>query len=235
MTPADTVRFRQGSGRLCLDLVRTLRHRDTAEAVEELAEPSDLADWTRQFWPESPDAGPSLDTGPALASGSGPDPEAGSAADFAGPRVGGTDAPAVPSPDRALVASARELREAIAHLVDAARQGGGTAVDPDRVRSVNLAAAFATPVPRLEASGRLRWHADDPVRALLSLAAQDALELVVSPAATRVRMCAGPHCGALFLDNSRPGTRRWCSMGTCGNRAKKNTFRGRAVTAAAQD
>ncbi|UXX97904.1 CGNR zinc finger domain-containing protein [Streptomyces sp. AD2-2] len=28
---------------------------------------------------------------------------------------------------------------------------------------------------------------------------------------------------------SRPGNRRWCSMGTCGNRAKKETLRGRTV------
>jgi predicted RNA-binding Zn ribbon-like protein len=45
----------------------------------------------------------------------------------------------------------------------------------------------------------------------------------------RVRECAGEDCGALFLDTSRPGTRRWCSMDTCGNRAKKSTFRGKAV------
>jgi len=42
---------------------------------------------------------------------------------------------------------------------------------------------------------------------------------------TRVRDCANPHCGVLFLDSSRPGTRRWCSMDTCGNRAKKDTLR----------
>ena len=36
----------------------------------------------------------------------------------------------------------------------------------------------------------------------------------------RVRQCANPACGWLFLDNSKSGNRRWCSMSACGNRAK---------------
>jgi predicted RNA-binding Zn ribbon-like protein len=37
---------------------------------------------------------------------------------------------------------------------------------------------------------------------------------------TRVRRCARPACVLLFLDVSKSGRRRWCDMGTCGNRAK---------------
>ena len=37
---------------------------------------------------------------------------------------------------------------------------------------------------------------------------------------TSVRRCANPECGWLFLDDSRAGKRRWCSMSSCGNRAK---------------
>jgi hypothetical protein len=36
----------------------------------------------------------------------------------------------------------------------------------------------------------------------------------------RVRRCANPECGWLFLDDSRAGKRRWCSMSSCGNRAR---------------
>jgi hypothetical protein len=82
---------------------------------------------------------------------------------------------------------------------------------------------------RLTSTGHLTRHADDPVRATLSLVARDALDLVTSPSLARLRNCAGPNCGALFLDTSRPGNRRWCSMGTCGNRAKKETLRGRTA------
>jgi predicted RNA-binding Zn ribbon-like protein len=36
----------------------------------------------------------------------------------------------------------------------------------------------------------------------------------------RVRGCAHPSCVLWFHDTSRNGTRRWCSMDACGNRAK---------------
>ena len=45
---------------------------------------------------------------------------------------------------------------------------------------------------------------------------------------TRLRQCAGDNCALLFLDTSRPGKRRWCSMERCGNRNKVREFRSRA-------
>lgn len=36
----------------------------------------------------------------------------------------------------------------------------------------------------------------------------------------RVRECNADDCSWLFLDGSRSGSRRWCSMKSCGNRAK---------------
>jgi predicted RNA-binding Zn ribbon-like protein len=36
----------------------------------------------------------------------------------------------------------------------------------------------------------------------------------------RVRRCANDKCLWLFVDESRNGTRRWCDMSSCGNRAK---------------
>src|SRR6059058_5367544 len=48
--PADPV-FRQGAGRLCLDFIRTLRHRGTDHADEELPTPADLAAWITQCGP----------------------------------------------------------------------------------------------------------------------------------------------------------------------------------------
>jgi len=41
-----------------------------------------------------------------------------------------------------------------------------------------------------------------------------------------IRECPGEDCGYLFRDTSR-GRRRWCSMKTCGNRAKVQRFRDR--------
>lgn len=40
-----------------------------------------------------------------------------------------------------------------------------------------------------------------------------------------VRICEADKCGGFFLDLSRSKPRRWCSMDTCGNRAKVKRFR----------
>jgi predicted RNA-binding Zn ribbon-like protein len=81
------------------------------------------------------------------------------------------------------------------------------------------------PAPSLDASGELLWRAAEPVPAMLAVLARDALDLATSAAITRVRNCANPECRVLFLDTSRPGQRRWCSMNTCGNLAKKRALR----------
>ncbi|WP_433251666.1 CGNR zinc finger domain-containing protein [Actinomadura nitritigenes] len=191
--------FREGAGRLCLDFIRTLRHRGAPGEVEELDDPAALDAWIRQFGPyDMPSDG--------TASGAG--------------RDGGRA-------DTADLLAARALREAIHRLVTAALDGGPAACDPASRDLVNAAAARPVPVPALDPAGRLRHHAAEPAAAMLAVLARDALDLVTSAALDRVRACAGERCGALFLDTSRPGTRRWCSMNTCGNRAKKDALHAR--------
>jgi predicted RNA-binding Zn ribbon-like protein len=56
--------------------------------------------------------------------------------------------------------------------------------------------------------------------------AADALILDELP---RVRRCGGKGCKCVFHDGTRNGSRRWCDMATCGNRAKAARFRKRAV------
>lgn len=129
-------------------------------------------------------------------------------------------------PGEAEVRAARALREAVYAHIAAARSGGSPG--PEVAARLNGAAAPDVPVPYLSAQGALRWRADDPVSAVLALVARDALELAADPAlVNRLHECAAPDCGAVFLDSSRPGTRRWCSMDVCGNRAKKSALRAR--------
>lgn len=45
-------------------------------------------------------------------------------------------------------------------------------------------------------------------------------DLLAGPDSARLCACANPQCLWLFLDDSKNGTRRWCSMQACGNRAK---------------
>lgn len=71
--------------------------------------------------------------------------------------------------------------------------------------------------------GTLRWTWQDREQALerpLWPLAHDALGLLLSDDATRLRRCAADECGWLFVDDSKNRSRRWCSMEGCGSRAK---------------
>lgn len=184
----DTPDFRTGSGRICLDFIRTLRWRGSDEETEELDTPEALRAWAAQLGPYPPDA-------------------------------------AVPMPPPRTLRAARETREAVYQLLRAARTTGAADCPPEARTLLNKAASVPTPHPVLDERGGLSHTAADPIASLLSLIARDALDLATSPLLPRVRDCAGPNCGAWFLDTSRPGTRRWCSMDRCGNQAKKSTWR----------
>lgn len=47
-----------------------------------------------------------------------------------------------------------------------------------------------------------------------------AATLLTSELLDSVKICEGPGCGWMFLDTSPNQRRRWCSMESCGNRAK---------------
>lgn len=67
------------------------------------------------------------------------------------------------------------------------------------------------------------WRIDDlrPSAAhLLAPVLWSAGDLMLNLARGRVRRCANEKCLWLFLDQSKSGTRRWCDMASCGNRAK---------------
>lgn len=113
--------------------------------------------------------------------------------------------------------SIRHLRQA---LSDLARSRAVGAPEPaDVVGVINAAAAEAPLVPQLVDSSRRLVPGD--ARQALSTVARDAIELFSSTLAERIRICAADDCGLLYVDTSRPGSRRWCSMEWCGDRAKK--------------
>ncbi|MBO8200981.1 ABATE domain-containing protein [Streptomyces smyrnaeus] len=121
---------------------------------------------------------------------------------------------------------ARRLREAIQRTGQALADGAPPARED--IALINSAAAEPTSVPELSADATsVRWHGDR-VAAVLSMVARDLIELCCSEHRTRVLICGNPACGTPFVDTSRAGARRWCSMKTCGALAKKRTYRARA-------
>lgn len=64
------------------------------------------------------------------------------------------------------------------------------------------------------------WRDPDAVTAVLAVLS---IEGFFTLPRERLRSC--PRCGWLFLDTSRGGKRRWCSMQICGNREKVSRHR----------
>ncbi len=118
---------------------------------------------------------------------------------------------------------ARALREAFYRLA-LARARSRKFSDSDRTL-LNRTAASPTPAPRLEKNG-VTWAPAD-VTALLSAVARAGVELFGGPLGERIRQCSGEACALLFVDTSRSGHRKWCSMAGCGNKAKVAGFRDR--------
>lgn len=124
------------------------------------------------------------------------------------------------------ITAARELRETLYRLVTGALAGASS--DPADLRLINAAARKPPLVPQLTAIGEPRaWTSDRPYEAVLATIAGDAIDLLSGASLERVRKCADGHCSILFLDTSRPGKRRWCSMNGCGNKVKKAAYRKR--------
>ncbi|MFD5755172.1 CGNR zinc finger domain-containing protein [Streptomyces sp. NPDC127044] len=120
----------------------------------------------------------------------------------------GLDFPA----DDAVLLHAREARDALRSAVDGTLEEAAPRID----------AVLAHGRVRLTLTGRGPGEEAgfaDPSWGPAWLAARDYLGLLAA-APDRIRRCAHDTCILHFFDTSRNGTRRWCSMAACGNRAK---------------
>jgi predicted RNA-binding Zn ribbon-like protein len=124
------------------------------------------------------------------------------------------------------LAIARLLREAIYVL---AGTRSGSKAEAAR-KTLNQIAAGVAAVPVLLDNGTVRLEGS--AHALLVTLARDSVQLFGSEVVTRLRQCQSPICAHYFIDASRKGDRRWCSMSACGNKAKVNEFRRRKRTGA---
>jgi predicted RNA-binding Zn ribbon-like protein len=127
--------------------------------------------------------------------------------------------------DEELLADGRRLREAIYDALAAAR--GNRRPARDDLDLINAWAREPTPAPQIDPQLGLTWAGPNTARAGLARLARAAVELLAGPDLARVHNCDRPGCSLLFIDHSRPGRRRWCSMERCGNRAKTAQYRQR--------
>lgn len=103
--------------------------------------------------------------------------------------------------------------------------------DDTDLAALNIAVADALAHARVAATGGgFAWTWDDADRApdaMLWPVARDAADLLTDGDLARLRECGGDDCSWLFLDQTKNGSRHWCNMKTCGNRAKARRYRQR--------
>ncbi|MEV5574236.1 ABATE domain-containing protein [Spirillospora sp. NPDC052269] len=134
----------------------------------------------------------------------------------------------VPVTPSELVA-AKALRQAI-WVVAHARADGSPLPGRD-VAVINRAASAPGLASQLAPDGVTSgWGPPVTATQALSTLAREMIGLLSGPFADRVRECASDDCPLVFVDSSRPGARRWCSMERCGNRNKLRTHRTRRST-----
>ncbi|MEV2251469.1 CGNR zinc finger domain-containing protein [Streptomyces sp. NPDC050147] len=123
--------------------------------------------------------------------------------------------------DEATLEHVRRARDAISTVVD----GPDTAAGIARVNQIlghgRIRATLSPEGPGEEPEFK------DATWGAAWLAARDYLTLLAT-APDRIRPCAHDACILHFFDTSRNGTRRWCSMAACGNRAKASRHYARA-------
>ncbi|SDR85711.1 Conserved protein containing a Zn-ribbon-like motif, possibly RNA-binding [Actinopolymorpha singaporensis] len=137
------------------------------------------------------------------------------------------------------LASARGVRDALWRLIHDAAHGTGEEVGEDAgedadltptdadLAEVNRAAARPPLAPLIGADGTRDWQLPADAEQVVSTVARDAIDLLTGPFADRIRECDAHNCQLIFVDTSRPGRRRWCSMERCGNRHKLRAHRAR--------
>jgi predicted RNA-binding Zn ribbon-like protein len=117
------------------------------------------------------------------------------------------------------------FREALRAVLVA--QNGGPH-DPAAVDTLNAASRSAELLVRFDAAGEarltpVRRGPDEAIARLLAIVQR------AQTAGTweRLKGCPDDGCGWIFYDWSKNRSATWCSMGTCGNRAKARAYRER--------
>jgi len=128
-----------------------------------------------------------------------------------------------PAQAAAIFRGAIAIREAAYRIFHAAANGRAPA--DDDLSALNRALKETPARSALQRIGagfgwRIGGRRAATASTLLAPALWSAGDLLTGPQLARVRECANPKCLWLFLDESKNGTRRWCSMSACGNRAK---------------
>jgi predicted RNA-binding Zn ribbon-like protein len=125
------------------------------------------------------------------------------------------------SDDQAELRRALATRELLyALFVDRVNDRGGSDADLRRLASL-AAEAYRAAILEPAGDGRLAWRwSRSELATIRHVAVTAAVDLLSSHSLAALKQCPGDHCGWFFLDTTKRGNRRWCSMSECGQDAK---------------
>lgn len=139
-----------------------------------------------------------------------------------------------PADAEAALGRVRSVRDGLRDLVDAMDEERPAAPGAlDAVNEVLSASESAALVPGEDGRLRLERRRGGPAlaRGLAEIARRVATEFDQGRP-ERFRVCGNDRCRWVFYDRSRPGSRRWCEMSSCGNRMKAARHRARQKASA---
>ena len=127
-----------------------------------------------------------------------------------------------------MLARLHRVREAMRGVLEA----GAARRPPDEADLAEINRALRTHyiyelVPALDGLSLDHRHQGDPVDGAIARLAEAIARELIQGEAARLRVCENDHCRWVFKDTSRTGKRKWCSMRSCGNRAKVARHRAR--------
>jgi predicted RNA-binding Zn ribbon-like protein len=138
-----------------------------------------------------------------------------------------------PSSGRELLRRALELRQVIYEIGSAIVHGKQpVASGTDALASIHAACVAQAHLVPFQSNFAWQWRpADGIAEAILGPITLSALTLLAQADVSRIKQCAGEHCGWLFFDTTKNKRRRWCEMEVCGNRAKQRAHRAKSRAA----
>ena len=132
-----------------------------------------------------------------------------------------------PAEALAVLSRARELRESIYRIFsDVAADKQANRTDLEYLKRSLIESLMKAQIVEGSNGYDLNWDSSKgSFDHMLWPIAYTAFELLTTDMMNRVGKCQDDRgCGWLFIDTSRNHSRRWCSMESCGNRAKARDF-----------
>ena len=133
-----------------------------------------------------------------------------------------------PASGTEILAKLRRVRQSMRGALEAAAERRApTGADLDEINRALRTHYVYELVPAPDGVSLDHRHQGDPVDGALARLVESIARELIQGETSRLRVCENQQCRWIFKDTSRTGKRKWCSMRSCGNRAKVARHRAR--------